>query len=81
MKRFLKIVLIGILSFGVFSSFITLRPIQVECFSNFVGCMNDAEVEYFATVGTIQGSEKLAGKYYVAAVRKCLSSYNDCPKE
>lgn len=82
MKKFLIIAFLGIISF-VAPSFLTASPpIQYgDCFVNFVGCMNDAELEYYSTVAVIQDSEKLAARNYVSDVRGCVETYQGCHQE
>jgi len=53
---------------------------QIDCYVDFNGCMNDAELDYTSTVGAIQGSEQKARKSYIKAVTACVNAYDDCPK-
>ncbi len=63
------------------STILQKTPIpEQNCFIDFFGCMNDAEIKYSSTVGAIQDSEEKAQKIYVAALQACLSSYSNCPQ-
>lgn len=81
MKKFL-IILFFISIYIVGSNVLSASPpIQQDCFGNFGECMVDAELEYTGATGSIKGSQQKAEEIYVAAVRTCVSEYNDCPQQ